>query len=287
MDPMLFIASLAGLAVLIIAVTHATLIVRQLFKDAAKQKIAGKPNKEGSVEQKPEGLSADFSALINAITKQAEANRDEEKREDDLKQMREWLTIALLVSTVVLLGWQVSEMVKVYGPVRDQADAAKKTADNSRAWVGPLNATFGAEPATGSPLNIIVIYSNSGHDPASGFVAGVSPFLISANDEAAASVKIQNYLSECKKLTAWAGGSVVYPTAGGTLGNAGFQYSIKTPPEFVTDGVVKGNETIIVQGCFGYRTSDIERHSYFCYFYKHDTTKIQNLNICSSGHYAD
>ena len=51
--------------------------------------------------------------------------------------------------------------------------------------------------------------------------------------------------------------------------------------------MIKGEEIIIVDGCFLYRTFDKPRHSYFCYFYKQGISKLESLNICFSGHHAD
>jgi hypothetical protein len=70
------------------------------------------------------GASADFAALIDVIRDEGKANRDEERREDRGKAFREKLTVFLLCLTVIAIGWQVYEMIHVYGPIRDQAVAA-------------------------------------------------------------------------------------------------------------------------------------------------------------------
>ena len=51
-----------------------------------------------------------------------------EKREDRWESFREWATVALLVCTTVGVFWQVHEMMKVYGPIRDQAIANQQSA---------------------------------------------------------------------------------------------------------------------------------------------------------------
>jgi hypothetical protein len=167
MEPMLFIASLAGLAVLIVAITHAGLVMRQSLKDASEQKIARNPEEKSPVEEKPEGLTADFSALINAIAKESKANRAEERREDDSKQAREWLTIALLVSTVVLLGWQVNEMVNVYGPISKQAEVAADTESKQlRAYVFSVIVTPLSDFSPNTERRYSATFANGGATPA-------------------------------------------------------------------------------------------------------------------------
>ena len=83
-----------------------------------------------------DGPSADITALINAQTRQADADRNERRRTDHGRSCREWATIVLLffafaatVVQAIIFHGQLDEMRKVYGPVKDSADAAKKAAD--------------------------------------------------------------------------------------------------------------------------------------------------------------
>jgi hypothetical protein len=102
---------------------------------------AGGPKSTVRSQYIPHGPSTDFAALINAITAQGEANRQEERREDNSRRFREWLTIALLVGTVYLLNSQVSEMKKVYPEIQGQAVATGNQLEimkqEGRALVGP------------------------------------------------------------------------------------------------------------------------------------------------------
>ncbi len=95
--------------------------------------------------------------------------------------------------------------------------------------------------------------------------------------------RTNQFLDACRYKNEWAGGSVVYPSTGFSSYNLGI--SAKT--DFVDGDVVNGDKIVYVQGCFLYRTFETPHHSYFCYFYKHGITKIQNLSICDNGHYAD
>jgi hypothetical protein len=68
--------------------------------------------------------SADFTALIDAITAEGRAYRKEEQREDRSKKVREWITIILIALTFGAVVSQVREMIKVYEPIKSQAEAA-------------------------------------------------------------------------------------------------------------------------------------------------------------------
>jgi hypothetical protein len=243
----------------------------------------------------PPGPSADMAALIETIRSEGIAYRNEEQREDTGKKWREWITIGLLICTFIAVSWQVYEMIKVYGPIAEQARAATRQAENSekaliasqRAWVGPQNATLSAEPSAGMPLDITVQYQNSGRDPALGFVSAARTFTATESEIIAgtAAEEMQSYMKACKTGLAEEHGRVVYPTTSG-LGS-GYTFTQKVPGSLIDDAVVSGAKTLIVEGCFLYRTFGVPRHSYFCYFYQKGTTNIQALNICRSGHDAD
>jgi hypothetical protein len=248
--------------------------------------------------------SPDVAALIEALKAEGRANRGEEDREDRGKRRREWITIGLLLATFLAICWQVSEMIKVYGPIHDQAvaeqaaskaediaaKAAKQQADNAeralaagqRAWVGPSNATFSAELKIGQPIDITYVYQNTGKEPAFAFTNTPNVSTILTSDQSGAiPLEIQRFMSACRTELQWQGGSVVYP------GAASYSSNYQTSKSVVDRDVMTDKKAIIVQGCFHYQTLDSPKYSYFCYFYRKGKTKIQNLNICPSGHDAD
>jgi hypothetical protein len=271
----------------------------------------GDDKKGNAAQPKPGGTSTDFAALIDAIKTEGTAYRREEQREDRGKQFREWVTIALIALTFTAVCYQVYEMIKVYEPIRQQAiastkqaaasekaaDAATRQSENSdksliqaqRAWIGPRNASMTAEPAIGKAIEISIEYQNSGREPALGFTHRVDAFPVTPEEDANGSAlnKLRSYMNDCKQANAWEGGSVIYPISGGGLGGVGYNLTIRLSDTFVDEAITKGDKSVIVQGCFLYRTSNQPHHSYFCYFYKQGVSKIQNLNICAYGHDAD
>jgi len=170
------------------------------------------------------------------------------------------------------------------------ADSATTAHDNmilaERAWVGPTNASFGTEPAIGKPIEITVTYQNSGRQPALNFLPLMDAFAVSDQEDKAGVTdqRTRAGIQNCINTKQWAGGSVAFPSTG----FSNFSFFTKTKDDFVDDTILKGTKTVVVQGCFLYRTFDAPHHSYFCFFYKGGgVTRIQNLNICSGGHAAD
>jgi hypothetical protein len=248
--------------------------------------------------------SRDVAALIDTLKSEGRASRAEESREDHGKRFREYVTIVLLGATLLAVCWQVREMIKVYEPIQRQADAlkvsadaekvaadaAQKQADNSekaftlgqRAWVGPTNATLSEEPKIGKAIEVAIQYQNSGREPALGFVNDVHIEAVNSQDNNATTVGVYTFMVQCGVRKAWQGGQVVYPSA---FTNA--TLTSKSAASTVDAAVLAGKKDVLVQGCFHYRTMSESKFSYFCYFYRAGTTKIQNLNICQSGHDAD
>jgi hypothetical protein len=188
---------------------------------------------------------------------------------------------------------QAAAAVKQAEATDKQANALVQSADVSRegmilaqrAWVGPNNAAFTAEPAIGAPIDITVSYQNTGRQPALQFLtsADVIPTTEEEDRNGKFPQRLSLYLERCKNTNEWPGGSVAYPSTGFST----YNFSLKTKDDFVDEAITKGDKLVVLQGCFLYRTFEAARHSYFCYFYKKGQTKIQNLNICTSGHYAD
>jgi hypothetical protein len=114
-------------------------------ENAPEQKPTGDEKSGQTRDNKPNSPSSDFAALINAIKIEGAAYRREEQREDRGKKFREWITIGLLCATVIAIGWQVYEMIHVYGPIHDQAVAAgEQAAASDKA----ANAAIRAADAT-------------------------------------------------------------------------------------------------------------------------------------------
>ena len=87
------------------------------------------PPRQEDVNQRP---AADFAALIDTIHNEASANRNQEKREDSGQQFRDYVTLFILVATLVALSWtcyaiiqQVREMQRVYPQISKASDGSR------------------------------------------------------------------------------------------------------------------------------------------------------------------
>jgi hypothetical protein len=113
-------------------------------KDASKE--GGRPT--AAINQR--GPSTDFTALIDAIRREAQTNREEESREDRGRHFREYLTLIFVVATAIgvfyqasIFSGQLEEMRKAYGPIESQAATARDAiAISQRPIVYFLQSSF-------------------------------------------------------------------------------------------------------------------------------------------------
>jgi hypothetical protein len=110
-------------------------------------------------EDASQRLSNDFSGLIYTIREEGEAYRKEEKKEERGKRIRDWITICILAFTLIALtatycaiGEQVSEMKKVYGPIKEATDATKRQLAELIADRRPFVGIEPSEITINSPL---------------------------------------------------------------------------------------------------------------------------------------
>lgn len=228
---------------------------------------------EAVPEFEPKAVSPDFAALIDTMRSEGRAYRREEQREDRGKNIREWFTIALISMTFVAICYQVHEMIKVYEPIKEQADAAKiaadstkraadaatrqseiagRQADNSdkamlqaqRAWIGPRDARLESKPVVGQKNKFVVEYQNTGKEPALSFVFDATAVVATATEErdGTLSLKMTEYLSRCLSTPARGLAGVVFPTSGFSVS----QLSVDVDEKLIDDDVAVGKKTLLI-----------------------------------------
>jgi hypothetical protein len=245
---------------------------------------------ELSAEQNGESVkpSTDVLALIETIKTEGIAFRREEIREDRAKRVREWITIALVGSTLAAVCWQVFEMIKVYGPIRDQAIASQDSATalilSQRAWLGAKRVSLSAEPKIGSSVDVTIEYENTGHEPARDFDFIIQPVVESEADitNGNAADFMRSVVTTCDAMPDSNRGFVVFPGASGKIAPPDYWTTI--PKDLIDEGVEKGDSTLSIAGCFTYQTFGTVHHSSFCYWYKKGVTEFGDLRECRGAH---
>jgi hypothetical protein len=249
------------------------------------------------------------AAVVDAIAREGQVTRLEAARQNRGKALREWITVFLLGLAIILLGlamvglyWQVHEMIAVYGPIRDQAKAANKTAEAAnktaeaatrlseaadqsllavqRAWIAPRLAYFLAEPVVGKQVEMWIEYRNTGREPADSVVGEFKALAIrpsDIDDGSEARSKMSAFAKQCQDSSQWSGGNVVYPTFDSAKS---YLVGFKLPNDLVDNDVVRGEKLILVQYCFRYRTFDIPKHSLVCYHYRKGVSARNSLDLC-------
>jgi hypothetical protein len=236
--------------------------------------------------------TADFSALTNAINAQGRANRIEERREDIRRQFIDITTIILLSLTAAAIFRQLNEMVKVYGPIKEQAEAAKAAAtaanDNiiagNRAWIVPGNVSI-QQLVAGAQVNAVVNYTNAGHQPAK-LERSLSFRTFTKDDwwSFPSGFVLHSLSNACMSKQDFTPTSIVYPSTAYQLSTA----TNESSRIYADDKLVSGDTVLAINGCFIYKTFENVHHTAFCYyFHKVSTPDINHLTVCEAGNDAD
>lgn len=272
-------------------------------EDAAKEKPTANEKGRERENSKSQRITDAITTVNRTLADQREANRREERREDIGNKWLQGLTLLFVVLTTIGIFWQdyisngqSTETKKAFGPIQDQADAAKKSADaatnqseNSdkslieaqRAWVGPSNVMSAADPVAGQPYDVTIEYQNTGREPATENIFDLLSFATDLNSEA--TEKINDFTKDCINRWRPGGGSVVYPTTG----SGAYNLTKTVDASIIDDDVVQGKKTVVIGGCFVYKTFDAYHRSSFCSYFTKGKTKPAHWNICQNGNYAN
>ena len=296
MHPFLFLAALIAAGVWIVTFAHFSLFLRskserqrQRMIDQSNNEIAGDREERESGYDQQGRASPDFAALIYAINSQARANRTEERREDDGKIVRESLTIMLLCATLLALSWQVYEMIRVYDPIKAQADAARNT---ERAWVGSPDAGFEADLVKEQPAKIGMAYINSGREPALDFTISGSAKTFTKDewDSGIAAKVIVDAAHECFGEHSVSGTRAVFPTSEPShyIAHLNTMDDANPAKRFTaSEALISGKDILMVTGCAVYTSAGDDHHTSICYYYQANVMDKSHLVFCSVGNDAN
>jgi len=154
---------------------------------------------------------------------------------------------------------------------------------DQRAWVVPRGVFFQDAPALGQTFRIGVRYENVGQQPALDFdFYGRGEMVPSfAFDDGSVADLIKRD-AICRRVRLRPGAEVVYPHSG-----EGYASHLTLLTTVVDQAFIDGTKSLIIEGCFVYRTFDSIRHSAFCYYYRPGKSVGKRFNICQAGNDAD
>jgi len=255
---------------------------------------------EGELDDITTQPSIDVLTLIEAIKAERDLSRKEEAGEDRAKGIREWITIGLVTGTLLAVIYQVSEMIRVYGPIQEQAIASVKAAaaatqqaesaertrvDLQRAWVGTKRVSLSSEPKVGSAVDITIEFENTGHEPARNFDFIILPHLQfdDSNESSTENAEFVGMVNgTCAQMPDSDRGFVVFPGATGRIESPDNWTRIRQ--EHLDKSLERGQSMLYITGCFEYSTVGSVHHTSFCYWYKKGITDFRNLRICGGAH---
>jgi hypothetical protein len=195
-------------------------------------------------------------------------------------------------------GAQTNQMIEANKQLAEAAgkqaqaaiDSAKTAQENmvasQRAWVGPRNAKSPTGPEMEKDLNIVVEYQNTGREPALDAIYDADVFVSSNVDDTSGELtkRIESFLSKCKIRWVPTQKGVVFPS--GSTGSA-YELNYTLSAGEIDQDVLDGKKSVIVDGCFVYKSAGGIHRSSFCYFFNSKKTKPSNWSICTVGNDAD
>ena len=248
------------------------------------------------------------SARIDGIADELKRYNDTYDRENPKKTARENLTVYALIAAAVftfvlaiLSACQLHEMIKVYGPINEQANnAGKSLIEANRAWIVPHLLRLPQQPLkAGADATLILTYGNSGREPAKN--VGHEPDSKNIGVEGLAGATLETGIFRLRDLIEKAGFEdtcatadkkrlmgVVYP---GPLD--GSFASIVVAGNKITQAAIEGQAFIVIKGCFMYETMTEPHKSKYCLFYNKvldDMKPLEYRNFfsnCPTGNDAD
>jgi hypothetical protein len=208
----------------------------------------------------------DIIAALNSIRDQLSTNDQQDHSDDNGKRFREFLTIILLIGTVLAAGW---------GDVifyRTLVETAQSTVEVNRAWLNPVFMEM-APIVPNAPIRFAISYENSGHSPATNLRWNFAPGFAPRPPYGDSTLLGVPQNTTCNGLSPDDKGPSEFPiTSNNVPANerGGHFKSWDTaghiPPILADADMYNAKHFFFVQGCVVYRTMGIVGHSKFCFY---------------------
>jgi hypothetical protein len=181
---------------------------------------------------------------------------------------------------------------------KDAANVAKRaiaiTEGSERAWVGPFNGALTSPPTLSSPVRTEIRFRNTGKQPAVVNVLSNSRLLsLTEWSDGTASNHITFYENSClafifDEMTQDRPFLVAYPGGQEYTSQDSSDRIVPENQRFVIDdNFMRGDAIFIFNGCLVYQSLGKDRHSSFCYYYRHTVSDMAHLTFCRGGQRVD
>jgi hypothetical protein len=204
-------------------------------------------------------------------------------------------------ATVVIALTAIVQGYEMVSSSKDTHDLAAATVASNRAWVAPQQIILGSAIESGPPLKYQIRIVNPGKEPALGVAWNVKPFGVPyiSEGDGTNNFKLGQNASCAGLEPGEVDGTVVYPTG---PANFWLPLSVLSTPENVQliDEVKKKTKSLVIEGCFVYRTGGGKHTSAFRFFLRDipdnpsfitgkdgNSIPAWNFNIDLTGNTAD
>lgn len=246
-------------------------------KGETKQDVQ-KPS-TGALE--PKGIKPNDSVASKPIAEQQLVQVEREMSSFERSTLR-WAKTAVFMSALAAI-FVCGQWWEMHTGGVDTHNLASAAVASSRAWVAPEQMTLGSAVESGLPLRYQVRIVNPGREPALGLVWNVAPTGVPYIPEGTASNSIKfEPNSTCSSLEPSAtDGMVLYPS-GPTNYWVPLDLPNTTENRQLLDEVMKKAKSLIVNGCFAYRTGG-EKHTSAFRFFLRDVPNRSSLVTDKDG----
>jgi hypothetical protein len=237
--------------------------------------------KPGTGGVEPKGIKPNDSVAAKPIAQQPLAQVEKEMSDFERSTLQ-WAKTAVFMSALAAI-FVCGQWWEMHAGGVDTHNLASAAVAGSRAWVAPEQMTLGSAVESGLPLKYQVRIVNPGREPALGLVWNVTPTGVPYIPEGAASNSIKfkpNFT--CSSLEPSAtDGMVLYPS-----GPTNYWVPLDLPNTAenrqLLDDVMKKAKSLVVDGCFAYRTGG-EKHTSAFRFFLRDVSNRSSLVTHKDG----
>jgi hypothetical protein len=213
------------------------------------------------------------------------------------------VVLAFFTGVLVIETWMtIAVLTKTDGALHKTADAQEKATEiadrmreiteaNERPWLGPSDARVFDNKEKDKPLKVTIMTMNSGRQPA---LANMHLTLkrYSAEEWQSEAYRPDVYTWQSNCYSTQFSDKVAVRQVFPGLIQGSQTYSLSgssdngTPPFFVTDELMRGDDVVVALGCFVYEAFKVTRRTMFCYYYD-KSVDIKHLALCPIGQDAN